>query len=203
MPLEMKKMSSLNEFKYGKVVEVREEYYRWLINQVKRPNETVNTWILLRKMHEKIFTWYILNDENRAEDGKNLRRIFCDNENYNILMFDDMKITVLEVLIGISSRMASMMMDLNRQNIEGTIPFWFWHLVKNLTLDKYLDPNYCDSSLFLHKIDVILDRWMNRTYQNDGTYGNIFPMPGTKKNQKDTEIWYQMSQYLVEEYYLK
>ena len=46
------------------------------------------------------------------------------------------------------------------------------------------------------KIDDILENWLWRTYEYDGS--GFFPLTTTEEDQTKVEIWYQMAAYINE-----
>ena len=52
-----------------------------------------------------------------------------------------------------------------------------------------------DSNYNADYVDMVLDRFMDREYSSDGN-GSLFYVPGTKKDFRNIEIWYQMCEYL-------
>ena len=92
---------------------------------------------------------------------------------------------MLELLIGLSRRLAF--------EAEGEPSIWFWTLLENIGLANYTD----DSTLPVRKIDEILDRVIWRLYNKNGS-GGLFPLNHTKNDQRKTEMWYQLSEYVLE-----
>jgi hypothetical protein len=117
------------------------------------------------------------------------------NIEYNYEDFD-MEVSMLELIIGLAYRCESIMAD---QDANVQMDQWFWHILGNIDLDKFRDESYYDlggSAM----VNNILDRVINRTYYRSGK-GGLFPLKYSKKDQRDVELWYQMSSYLVENYY--
>src|SRR4029077_5421852 len=83
-------------------------YFDWLcarvVNMVNVPRPTY--WELLAQLHKTEFVWLILGDDNRAEDGKELRKEFIiqaelpDDPQWRI----EVGCSVLEMLIAFSRR---------------------------------------------------------------------------------------------------
>jgi hypothetical protein len=101
-----------------------------------------------------------------------------------------MDCSVLEMLIGLSRRLAF--------EEEGEPRGWFWHLIENLELRHFTDRHYSsgESWCFNH-VDEKLDCLLDRHYEYDGS-GGLFPLHNPLEDQKDVELWYQMSAYLLE-----
>lgn len=172
-----------------------EIYLRWLYSQVssvrlKNPNKT--HWNLLRQLLCKEFVWFVPNDDNRVEDGRELRREFLVDLKIREVDPDWMLMgcSVLEMLIALSRRIAFE---------ESTKPsFWFWKLIDNLGLTQFNDAWY-----LAHRneevIDDRLDTLIFRTYAYDGSQGGLFPLKYPNKDQRTIEIWYQMCAYILEQ----
>ena len=154
---------------------------------------------LLRTLHAKNFFWTVPNDDNRAFEGKELRCKFCEENNifYDYEQFN-MAASMLELIIGLAYRCESIMAD---QRDNWTMPFWFWKILGNVGLDKFTDKT-SDGRYESVKINEILDKIIDRTYNRNGI-GGLFPLKRGRKNQKKVELWYQMCSYLVENYYME
>lgn len=136
-------------------------------------------------MYSKKFVWFIPNDDNRLEDGLDLRyefvaerRIFADPE------WMSLDCSFLELLIGLARRLAF--------EGEGHPHVWFWHLVDNLELTKCTD----DRRYSRQRVETILDDVIWRTYEPTGR-GGLFPLRYPHDDQREVELWYQMQAYLL------
>lgn len=169
-----------------------EAYFVWLYSQVgsvKLKNRAKTYWKLLRLLYIKEFTWStVVMDENRANDGKDLRRVFLMED--PVLNLDpdwlDMGCSMLELLIALSGKLA---WEDERMNQSG----WFWQLIDNLGLTECVDSNPPDPRI----IDEILDKVINRDYAPNGA-GGLFPLENPNEDQRDVELWYQAQAYLLE-----
>jgi hypothetical protein len=169
-----------------------EQYFTWLYSQVasvRLKNSPRSHWSLARHLYTKEFVWLIPNDDNRLEDGKDLRHEFLDACSFDILDPDwlDLGCSMLEMLIGLSRRLSF--------DADGEPSVWFWHLIETVDLKQYNDRNYNNKSQ--RDIDEILDRIIWRTYKPDGR-GGLFPLRNPIHDQREVELWYQLSAYLIE-----
>lgn len=166
-----------------------ELYFGWLYGQVcniKLKNPSRTYWKLLRLLHTKEFVWIIPNDDNRLEDGRLLRDEFVQEvyvpEDQNWI---DLGCSMLEMLIALARRCS----------FEDDLPVdeWFWHMMENLGLNGYSDRGGWSEQ----DVDEILDDVIWRTYEPDGR-GGLFPLMDAPEDQREVELWYQMSEYLLE-----
>lgn len=169
-----------------------EEYLTWLYGQVaavKLKNPARTYWNLLRQLYTKEFVWLIPNDDNRVEDGQSLRYEFVDTQKIENPdpCWMEMGCSMLEMLIALSRRLAF--------EAEGEPSTWFWHLIETIDLRQYNDKNFNNRAR--RKINDTLDTVIWRTYSPDGR-GGLFPLQDAKEDQREVEIWYQLSAYLVE-----
>lgn len=168
-----------------------ERYFEWLYSQtgsVRQRNSAHTHWDLLRLLFEKEFIWFIPNDDNRAEDGIELRYEFlrelnCGAPNHWL----GMGCSMLELLIGLSRRLAF--------EADRTPRLWFWELIDNLGFRDYNDATRFPSEV----VNEVLDRVIWRTYHYDGR-GGLFPLHNPRGDQRDIELWYQLSAYVVENF---
>lgn len=168
-----------------------ELYFQWLYSQVadpEIPDPSLTYWKLLKILFTKEFVWLVENDENRLEDGKELRFEFTFKNRMADSDREWMSIgcSFLELMVGLSRRLAF--------EAEGEPHYWFWRMIENLGLWRYSD----ERLILVGKVEEILDRVIFRTYKRTGL-GGFFPLKHTKKDQRKVEIWYQMAEYLREQ----
>ena len=127
-----------------------------------------------------------------------LRDIFSDefanrewDESY------DSPCSVLEILVSVANRMEDILYDPKNGNRALK---WLWTLICNLGLDIFTDAVYkSDPGSFMQEIDDILEKFIGRTYDRKGQ-GGLFPLKKPRKDQREVEIWYQMQEYLDENF---
>lgn len=166
-------------------------YLEWLYSKIgptQNRNPARSYWMLATTLFSKEFLWSIPNDDNRVEDGKELREEFLNDtaaeRNYEWM---NEGCSFLEMLIALSRRCA---FETDEDPFE-----WFWILVDNLGLRPFVDEEYSED--YLVDVDVVLDRVINRTYEPDGR-GGLFPLKSPSVDQREVELWYQMGAYLME-----
>lgn len=169
-----------------------ELYFKWLYRQVasdrlRNPSKTY--WSLFRQLFTKEFIWLIPNDDNRIEDGKDIRYDFVMETGVEDAdaAWLEMGCSMFEMLLGLSRRLAF--------EAEGRPREWFWRLLENLDLENYNDDAYMH--LTRDKTEDILERVIWRTYSADG-HGGLFPLNHPRKDQTKVELWYQMNAYIQE-----
>lgn len=167
-----------------------ELYFEWLYAQVGDPEIKVPTrtyWRLLKLLFDKEFVWLVANDDNRIEDGKDLRYEFVDEANLKDVDPGWVKlgVSMLELLISLSRALAF--------EAEGEPRDWFWHLMDNLGLREFNDTHdFADQ-----EVEDILDRLIWRNYSYSGE-GGLFPLRRAERDQRDVELWYQLCAYVLE-----
>jgi hypothetical protein len=162
-----------------------EAYLHWLEAQVKVESHRTYT-DLLTMMHAREFTWFVPNDDNRQRDGLDLRVEFLRECKVDLDIMSFGPCSVLEVLIGLSRRLAFM--------TDGTPEGWAWQLLLNLDLEYMTDPL---SQRKVNRVNDKLDTLIQRTYNPDGT-GGFFPLAWPEEDQRKVELWYQMGAYVNE-----
>lgn len=142
---------------------------------------------LLQQLNDIEFTWSIDFDENRALDGYDLRRDYCDEFEVDLVG----SVTVLEVLVALARRIDNEYIgDPGEEHPE----IIFWEMIGNLTLIWNKDNHY-DSGL----TNYTIKKWLNREFNQDGL-GSPFPLEKTLRDQRKIEIWAQMLEYITENY---
>lgn len=171
-----------------------ELYLQWLYEQVavsKFDDRDLTYWKLLKILFTKQFVWYIANDENRIQDGVALRTQFLDERDISADPdWMDIGCSMLELMVGLSRR-------LEFEASKGKAHYWFWVLVDNIGLSGYSDDRRFTKRQ-LDRIDDILTGLIHRNYEPSGL-GGFFPLRSTCHDQRDRELWYQMSDYILEQ----
>lgn len=164
-------------------------YFNWLVAKVSDPHARTPSqthWKLLRELHSNEFVWTIARDDNRAEDGVNLRREFLvqtglepDDEWFNV------GCSVFEMIYALCRHAAYQ---------DGRRPYdWFWEIMENLGLAELNDA----SSIRPDDVAAVTQRLVFRQYERNGA-GGMFPINNPRFDQRRVEIWYQLEGYLEE-----
>ena len=170
--------------------EIRTQYFDWLTNLVtrNRVSKQVSYNKLLNHLHDTKFRYSIPLDRNRASDGVDLRYRFASKLGYSP---NDARVgpcTVLEMMVALSIRCEESIMD--DPAIGDRVGQWFWNMIASLGLgglyDTRYDPDY---------VDDILDIFLNRDYNPDGS-GGLFTIRYCDVDLRDVQIWTQMLWYL-------
>ena len=168
---------------------MRNRYFDFLCRIVGREDEYGK---LLNDLHQIEFYSLVPHDDNRAEDGKQIRERFMDEEGLHALSQSDLgECTVLEMLIGLSFRLE---FETAQSCWEKTPDEWFWILIDNLDLTHCNDGRYS-----LAEVTKNVLNFLSRHYNSNGD-GGLFPLNTSKRDQRRVEIWYQMSDYILENY---
>ena len=167
-----------------------DRYLTWLYSQVSivRTRKSSRTfWNLFRQLFSTEFAWFVPNDDNRAEDGRELR---CEWTVQTGIDADSdwlsLGCSFLELLIGLSRRLAF--------ETNGNVSDWFWHLINNLELLGCHDRSNFKPEDVEDKTSAVI--W--RTYDRRG-HGGLFPLQRSNRDQRRVEIWYQLSEYLLQD----
>lgn len=173
-------------------------YFEWLCSKADRrvSNSMQDDFSisLLRTLHDKEFYWTVPNDDNRCSDGEHLRTKFEEETGFDTYGYLDKPCSMLEMLVALAIRFEDAMYEPGTRDRTSV---WFWEMCENAgLLDAYLEREDCDELT----VDDILNRILERTYKRNGA-GGLFPLRDTDKDQRNVELWYQMSAYLLENYY--
>lgn len=166
-------------------------YFNWLcakVLHVVNPTPSLTYDTLFKTLHNTEFVWLLSGDDNRAEDGKELRREF-------LIMADipdhlewrtQTPCSVFEMLIAFSKR-AEFNSQMSARN-------WFWEMLSNLNLQECNDA----SGIEPMEIQEVLEYFMWRNYTSNGD-GGLFPLNRPHKDQTKVEIWHQFCDYMVDQ----
>jgi hypothetical protein len=170
-----------------------ELYLRWLYSLVANADaqdKSQTYWRLLKQLFTTEFLWLIPNDDNRLEDGKALRREFLAAQAIDERDVDpdwiELGCSVLELMVGLSRRLEF--------EADGQPHYWFWVLMENIGLRDYNDGVRRYPK---RHIDDVLHSIIFRQYNRHGL-GGFFPLRGPCDDQRNVELWYQLSAYVLE-----
>ena len=164
-----------------------ELYFQWLYSQVgntEARNPRATYWRLLRVLYKKEFLWFVPNDDNRIQDGKDLRLEFADGLSIDAGWMD-MPCSMLELLIALSRKLSF--------EADGKPRMWFWVMLENIGLDNKPDAHEFSEEM----VDAVLTRVIFRNYDYSGA-GGLFPLKEPERDQREVELWYQMCAYVLE-----
>jgi hypothetical protein len=170
-----------------------EQYFEWLYKQVADPDieePSLTNRGLLNLFFRTEFIWVagVRKDEKRIKDGKALRYEFLRSGEAPVGVppeWMNYGCSVLELMIGLARRIVDM--------AEGEPPYWFWLMTENIGLRHYTDDVVIDTG----DVEETLNRVIFRRYHYDGK-GGFFPLEYPDKDQRNVELWYQASAYVLE-----
>lgn len=169
---------------------ITNEYFEWMFDLMccGRSSKMIYR-KLLRHLHDTEFIFSIPKDDNRAEDGIDLRYRFALMRDYDdIEMYLHGPCSILEMMVALAIRCEENIMD--NPDIGDRTSQWFWGMVVNLGLGSMSDDKY-DENI----VTEILDRFVNREYEPNGK-GGLFTIRKCKYDLRNVEIWYQLCWYL-------
>ena len=169
-------------------------YFRWLLGLLGDDYLANNYEKLLSAMFHKEFRWTLEYDENRAEDGLGLRRLFT--KEFRISAKNEPNwaqngCSVLEMLISLAKKCEDEL--IYNPDVGDRTDKIFWTMLENLGLDIYDDYGF-----YADEVDEILERFLDRKYAPDGS-GNIFIL--RRYDPRKIDLWLQMNLYLREHFY--
>lgn len=169
---------------------IEETYFNWLYSKVASIDVAstpgITYYKMLRVMYSTEFAWLISGDDNRAAEGVYLRNDFLRESGLGgDPSWFDFPCSVLEMLVAFAQRAS--------ENTDFTLRTWFWIMLENLGID-----DLSDNRLGISRVtEDVLDTFVWRTYDQYGQ-GGLFPLYESDKDQRDVEVWYQFSEYLIE-----
>lgn len=169
------------------------DYFCWLINFVP---ENQKYSLLLRTLYEKEFTYILVMDSNRAEDGISLRLRFEYDNGYEpgsvTGYFRNRPCSILEMIVALALRCEeTIMYDDRFGNRTG---YWIHEMLSNMGLLSFDNGDFDPEA-----VDDILETFINRQYQRNGL-GSLFAFGRSDIDVRSMEIWIQMNWYLNEYY---
>ena len=174
-------------------MDIVNEYFEWLYGIVcdGRYSSNISFRKLLMFLHTSQFVWSIPKDENRADDGAELRYRFAVSHDYNereVLRILSGPCSMLEMMLALSIRIEEDIMD-DTEYGDRTAQ-WFWGMVNSLGLGSMTDERFDK----VYAEDVIED-FIDRDYAPNGK-GGLFTIRHCDYDLREVEIWTQMCWYL-------
>lgn len=170
---------------------LEETYFNWLYSKVASvdvPTPSLTHYTLLRDLHSTEFIYQIQGDDNRASDGLDVRREF-----YNEARLEGVDISWMNISCSVLEMMIAFARTADFETNMG-VRTWFWIFIENLGLRDCNDACRHISE----RVNAVMDQFIWRTYRYNG-HGGMFPLRYPEHDQRETEIWYQFCQYLVEQ----
>lgn len=143
-------------------------------------------------LHDIDFVYCIPMDENREQDGIDLRKQFIDEHNYkeeNLIALEK-PCSVLEMMVALSIRCEENF-AWDPYEYGDRTGVWFWKMICNMGLTGHIDDETFDSAFVERKVSKCLER----NYQSNGR-GGFFMIPHCKEDLRDVDIWKQALWYL-------
>lgn len=183
-----------------RIAEVRQDYFDWLCNIIGVENEHESFVLLANDLWNTEFVSLVPHDENRIGDVMQLRKQYLDEVNcYDGWYLDGFPCNMLEVLIALAGRMDFEISE--PEDFSNHTAIFFWDMMRNLGLDRYADEVYVQNG-GMENVKKILKKMIWREYEGDG-HGGLFPLCRPHEDQRKVELWYQMQEYLNENFSLK
>lgn len=186
--------------RFTTAVSIKARYFRWLCDKIGVFTPGQPCYRKLARILSRVpFYSDIARDSNRAKDGVFLRDEFFeenpDADKYGSYELDDEPCSILEMCIALAKRLT----EITVTGIDDgySLKKFFWEMMGNLGLSDLDDSSFDENTeLFIRKT---LTNFCERRYSASGK-GGLFPLRRPEKDQRDVEIWYQMSYYLQENY---
>jgi len=183
--------------------DITDRYFDFLYSRVAGEPSYVRLSSYLHNRWE--FRWSVDYDENRQADGYDQRESFLFTSTVAFTrkqvdqLLNYLPVSVFEVLVAICDRMDFNLDDL----VSGSrMDRWYRELLTNLSLDAFDDDHFDLDAAGRDRrvVDDIIQVWLDRTYGSDGD-GSLFPLVNYNPvDRREVEIWYQMMDYLQENY---
>lgn len=174
---------------------ITNEYFNWLTDLMCKERFAPGTSYskLLEKLHDTVFRYSIPKDQNRAEDGIDLRYRFAITNGYEdvydmVLDILDGPCSVFEMMVALAIRCEEAIMD--SPDMGDRTGQWFWKMVVSLGLGSMMDDRF--DEIF---VEEAIDRFLDREYEPNGI-GGLFTIRNCDRDLREVEIWYQLCWYL-------
>lgn len=177
---------------------ISNEYFDWLCSLIRHgcPVNIKQYNRLLYLLHTTDFTFNIIRDSSRYDDGLTMRYLFSKANGIPQAIvateLDSKPCSVFEMMVGLADRCETQIMSNNEFGDRTGI--WFWEMIDSLGLSnmhgRNFDRKYCEERINL---------FLNRKYSPTGE-GGLFRVRkrihGRLVDLTTQEIWYQAMWHL-------
>lgn len=174
---------------------LKNKYEDWMYEMAIGDND--RSYIsLIQKLNSREFYSIIIMDDNRAQDGYDLRYIFASENNIPEPVvaseIDIDPVSVLEVMLAMAYRCFTQILD--SSSGDNLIPVIFMDMIESLGLKDMDDYNYDE-----FKVDKAIDILIERQYNPNGS-GGLFTVDNPLKDMRDVELWMQCMWYINQKF---
>lgn len=171
--------------------DINDDYFAWLYELIcgDRFTRNISFRKLMSYLHNQEFIYVISRDENRAEDGMDLRYRFA-LDYLSVANADEYlkgPCSVLEMLVALAFKIEETMDD---PCMGDRTRQWFWNMIVSLGLGSMSDERF--DEVYVRKV---IQRFLYREYEPNGK-GGLFTIRGCPEDLRQMEIWHQMCWYL-------
>lgn len=171
--------------------QINDDYFEWLCRLINldRFSKEITYRKLLTHLHMIEFTWFIPHDDNRADDGIQLRRRYAlTRDDVSLSNYIHGPCSILEMMVALAIRCEENIMDdALMGNRTGQ---WFWGMIHSLGLSAMNDVRF--NRVY---VEDVIARFLNREYKPNGE-GGLFTIKHCRDDMRTVEIWCQLSWYL-------
>ena len=173
----------------------RDPYFDWLCLKigVDNRNPKRNYGQMVAMLHGINYIPTLPLDENRANDGIQLRVDFMNAHGPYGSATNRGPCTMLEFLVALAGKMNFLMGS--EENWHRT-EWYFWRIIRHLGLRKLTD-DFWDIGHGEFFVEDACDRVINRKFDYNGN-GGLFPLRDPPMDQREVEVWNQMQAWLFE-----
>lgn len=180
-------------------IRIESIYYPWLLKRVADERLTDRYSKLFKVLYETRVNLERMNpyDTERCRDGQTLRYLFeramasylTGISGREYIEFEDNPCNMLELLVGIASRMEDTIMG---SDIQGDrTGQWFWSMMTNLGI------GYMSNDKFnVNEYNRCMRMFMTYKYDNEGKGCLFRSSKYTMSQMAEKDIWYQMQAYI-------
>ena len=172
--------------------ELADAYFEWMYQLVYPDQNDISYRRLLMYLNNITFYPRLPMDENRAQDGVDLRYRFGYENRHSQpeigALLDCKPCSVLEMMVALALRMEEDIMA--NPAMGNRLPTWFAEMLQSLGLDDMTD-NRFDRQ----RVMAVIRRFMDGKYEPNGL-GGLFTIQECNRDLRTVEIWYQMNWYL-------
>lgn len=177
---------------------LKDLYFSWMCEKIFPNIRDRNNYInLLRCLHEIVFHYSIPMDENRKQDGVDLRYRFAQDRGYSnrdieIHIDQVNECSMLEMMVALALRGDDNM--LYDYETGSKADYIFMVMLRSLEID-----NMVNGRFNMDTVHYSIDRLLNHEYAYDGR-GGLFTVKHPRRDMREVDIWYQMCWSIQELY---
>lgn len=176
------------------MMDIYEEYFNWLVDSLNlNAGYKIQHYSLFKALHNISYEYFNVMDENRYQDGIDLRYRFGSDTNipyYDITeCIDICECSVLEMLVALILKIDNMITYDPKDSLKAEL---FVDIAKSLGINEQINANFNQEY-----VNQCIFNWLHGQYEVNGQ-GGIITVQYPRQDMRTVDHWTQVMWYVNE-----